>query len=271
MMSSLEYDVGSAMGLAAWTEDATRSIVRGAALGEHGSDVAASADETLVANGLEAGEGSVEQMGADDEWEPPTGEEPLEEPAEEHALPTEDDLDAPTEFDPDSIRIRSTAGSAAEPEPDPDEADGEPYPGDPAGEALGAYEDGVYYEPDEDEYEHFEQPDAEQGGHHRDTPGSEAEEVSRIDADHERDYEEGTVRASTERDWLSEVSGGGGDDTLEWPAVRRRSSGEAAWRPEDSGEEPLDEPRVRHLFPVPDDTDWEIGELDYDRSKTRVT
>src|SRR5205085_11661903 len=75
MMSSRDYDIGSAIGLAAWTEDAARSVVRGAALGEHGSDVAASADETLVASGLEAGEGSAEQMGSDDEWDPPTAEE----------------------------------------------------------------------------------------------------------------------------------------------------------------------------------------------------
>jgi hypothetical protein len=56
------------------------------------------------------------------------------------------------------------------------------------------------------------------------------------------------------RDWLSEV---GRDATLEWPA----SKGER--RPQDR--ERIDTPRVRHLFPVPDDADWEIGELDYDR------
>ena len=29
--------------------------------------------------------------------------------------------------------------------------------------------------------------------------------------------------------------------------------------------ERVDTPRVRHLFPVPDDADWEVRELDYDR------
>ena len=46
MMAGEDFEIGSATGLAAWTEDATRTIVRGAALGEHGSDVAASADES---------------------------------------------------------------------------------------------------------------------------------------------------------------------------------------------------------------------------------
>jgi hypothetical protein len=71
------------------------------------------------------------------------------------------------------------------------------------------------------------------------------------------------VRTSTERDWLSEVSGSDRGETLEWPAPRERSQ-------HDTEEEPLEEPRVRHLFPVPDDADWEIGELDYDRDRTRV-
>ena len=28
--------------------------------------------------------------------------------------------------------------------------------------------------------------------------------------------------------------------------------------------ERVDTPRVRHLFPVPEDADWEVRELDYD-------
>jgi hypothetical protein len=61
------------------------------------------------------------------------------------------------------------------------------------------------------------------------------------------------------RDWLSEVAR---DATLEWPA----SSGER--RPQDR--ERIDTPRVRHLFPVPDDADWDIGELEYDRHRAGV-
>ena len=255
MMSSREYDLGSAMGLAAWTEDAARSIVRGAALGEHGSDVAASADETLVATGLEAGEGSAEQMGEVDEWSPPT--------SEESALEASDEVTVVVP-DPDAIRIRVAQSAAV------DDDSAEPEPAEQAAEPEGAYEDGIYYEGDEEELE-FERPEGEQGGHHPAAPGREAEEAAGIDSDQDETYEEGTVNATTERDWLSEVTDGDGDETLEWPAVRERSPEDADWRAEAEDEEPLEEPRVRHLFPAPDSTDWEIGELDYDRSKTRVS
>jgi hypothetical protein len=223
IMAGRELDIGRSMGLAAWVEDAARAIVRGAALGEHGSDIAASADESLVAGGLEAGEGSVEQMGEDDEWEPPIGGESSEEKTNEVALP-----------DPDAIRIRAGDG------PPPGEEAGEQVVDEPAAERE--YEEGVYYE------------DEGTGGYD----------------DQDDDPEETNVRTSTKPDWLSEVSGEEGDETLEWPApVREDSDGETERR-DPQNEAPLEAPRVRHLFPVPDDTDWEIGELDYDRSSSRV-
>ncbi len=61
------------------------------------------------------------------------------------------------------------------------------------------------------------------------------------------------------RDWLSEVSR---DATLEWPAAEHR-------RPPRE-REPIDTPRVRHLFPVPEDADWEVSELEYGRRRSRV-
>jgi hypothetical protein len=70
---------------------------------------------------------------------------------------------------------------------------------------------------------------------------------------------------------LSEVSDADSGETLEWPApVAKRSREQDEWRRDAKDEEPLEEPRVRHLFPVPDDADWEVGELDYDRDQTRV-
>ena len=60
----------------------------------------------------------------------------------------------------------------------------------------------------------------------------------------------------TGRDWLSEVAR---EATLEWPAA----AGER--RPQDR--ERIDTPRVRHLFPVPDDADWDVSELEYDRRR----
>jgi hypothetical protein len=56
----------------------------------------------------------------------------------------------------------------------------------------------------------------------------------------------------TASDWLDEVTVEGG--TLEWPAGD----------PEIGHRERIDSPRVRHLFQVPEDADWEVRELDYD-------
>jgi hypothetical protein len=59
-------------------------------------------------------------------------------------------------------------------------------------------------------------------------------------------------------DWFS-----AGDGEPEWPAFaspRRK-------RKHDADREPSTD-RVRYLFPVPDATDWEVGELRYERKKS---
>jgi hypothetical protein len=56
----------------------------------------------------------------------------------------------------------------------------------------------------------------------------------------------------TATNWLEEVEVDEGT-TLEW---RRASRSE--------GREPIDTPTVRHLFPVPEDADWQVRELEYD-------
>lgn len=48
-----------AIELAGWTEDGVRRLLRQAALGELGSDLSATADETLIATGLEAGDAEI--------------------------------------------------------------------------------------------------------------------------------------------------------------------------------------------------------------------
>jgi hypothetical protein len=247
MMAGREFDLGSAMGLAAWVEDAARAIVRGSALGEHGSDIAASADESLVATGLEAGEGSVEQMGEIDEWEPPTAEESTDAPPSMIAVP-----------DPDAIRITAAdRGDADDGSEDHEVAEQQP-------EADSAHEEGLYYE-DTAGYDDADDEILDEG------PEDPEDRRDEGPGDYDHNDEEGTVR-TTERDWLSEVSGAEGDETLEWPApVPRRSREETERRREAEDEDLLEAPRVRHLFPVPDDTDWEIGELDYDRSSSRAT
>jgi hypothetical protein len=57
-------------------------------------------------------------------------------------------------------------------------------------------------------------------------------------------------------DWFS---AGGGEP--EWPAFARPR------RNHDADREPSKD-RVRYLFPVPDATDWNVGELTYDRKKS---
>lgn len=67
------------------------------------------------------------------------------------------------------------------------------------------------------------------------------------------------------RDWLSEVSRTG-RPTMEWPAVDyinrpRRNAQSAADR------EPIEPRRTGNLFEVPEDADWSVSELNYDRTR----
>ena len=69
---------------------------------------------------------------------------------------------------------------------------------------------------------------------------------------------EDEIRVTDARDWLEEVEDDARvaveESTLDFPAV----ADDLARR------ERIDTPRVRHLFPVPEDADWGIRELDYD-------
>jgi hypothetical protein len=57
-------------------------------------------------------------------------------------------------------------------------------------------------------------------------------------------------------DWFS-----AGDGEVDWPAFARpRRSREADREPSKD--------RVRYLFPVPDATDWNVGELHYERNRS---
>jgi len=69
---------------------------------------------------------------------------------------------------------------------------------------------------------------------------------------------EDEIRVTDARDWLEEVEDDARvaveESTLDFPAVE----GDVEHR------ERIDTPRVRHLFPVPEDADWEVKELKYD-------
>ncbi len=68
---------------------------------------------------------------------------------------------------------------------------------------------------------------------------------------------EDEIRVTDARDWLEEVEDervAVEESTLDFPAV----ADDLARR------ERIDTPRVRHLFPVPEDADWDVKELKYD-------
>ena len=62
--------------------------------------------------------------------------------------------------------------------------------------------------------------------------------------------------------WLEEVSDPRGGDTIQWPADAERDL---------QHRERVDTPRVRHLFPVPEDADWEVSHLEFEYSRNRVS
>lgn len=61
--------------------------------------------------------------------------------------------------------------------------------------------------------------------------------------------------------WLEEVSDPSGGDTIQWPADSDRDI---------QHREKIDTPRVRHLFPVPEDADWEVSHLEFEYSRNRA-
>ena len=62
--------------------------------------------------------------------------------------------------------------------------------------------------------------------------------------------------------WLEEVSDPSGGDTIQWPADSDRDI---------QHREKVDTPRVRHLFPVPEDADWEVSHLEFEYSRNRLS
>jgi len=90
------------LAIAAWIEEGVRRILRDAALGELGGDLNTAADETLIATGLEAGDGAI--VGADSDWEiPETGE--VEETLSAHHEPRIERVEQRREHDEQETRI----------------------------------------------------------------------------------------------------------------------------------------------------------------------
>jgi hypothetical protein len=97
-------------------------------------------------------------------------------------------------------------------------------------------------EPIVEEEEPIVEPQYEEDPHMEDTRIMEP-----IPAEHE-------IRI-TASDWLEEVDAA--ESTLDFPSIE----GDVTHR------ERIDTPTVRHLFPVPEDADWQVRELNYDRRR----
>jgi hypothetical protein len=162
--------------LAGWAEDGVRRLLLQAALGELGNDLSTTADETLIATGLDAGDAEI-------------------------AFTAAEEIEAVPEF-----RIEQLPSPVAPPEPIAIDSSTE--------------------ETDMDQETRIMEP----------IP---AEDEIKI----------------TATPWLEEVSDARRGDSLEWPAASERDI---------EHRERIDTPRVRHLFPVPEDADWEVSHLEFD-------
>jgi len=196
MMNGLPIE--RAVELATWMEEGTRKLLRQAALGELGSDLSTTADETLIVNGLEGGDAEI------------TVSVPSEAPVEEEPEPEPDFMPEPA-YEEISIE-------AVEPEPSAELQ----LPVDELPEEEYVEQETRIMEP---------------------VP---AEEEIRI----------------TATPWLEEVTDSREGETIDWPADSDRDI---------QHRERIDTPRVRHLFPVPEDADWEVSHLEFDYSRNRVS
>jgi hypothetical protein len=204
MMNGLPIE--RAVELATWIEEGTRKLLRQAALGELGSDLSTTADETLIVNGLEGGDAEITVS--------VQSEAPAAEP--EPALELEEDFAVELEGEPEFRVI-------AQPEPTP-----EP-------EASAELQLPVEELPEE---EYVEQ---------------ETRIMEPVPAEDE-------IRI-TATPWLEEVSDSRAGETIDWPADSDRDI---------QHRERIDTPRVRHLFPVPEDADWEVSHLEFEYSRNRA-
>jgi hypothetical protein len=273
----------SATYLAAWIEDSARHILREAVLGNFGSNLNITAEETLITSGLRGGEGSLSQMGTTAEWDIAGATDPFDpEVAEEDRQEAEIHVLRPVAsngFDPEvEAGVDPLFGSVPEfdPEPLPEplgsgrfesmpeieaalgigenspEQDEVPVSNDApvSGEPSGLEE----FNPFETESQSREEPDApeESGATRLLEPVPDPGEIT-VSASN-------GIGSTLKGDWLSESRPGA---TLEWPSISpERGKRDGVSR----GGHP---PRDPGLFPSPDTTEWSIGELEYHRRPSR--
>ncbi len=187
--------------LAGWAEDGVRRLLLQAALGELGSDLSTTADETLIATGLDGGDAEIAFTAAEEIEAVEEPVEPTEPAAPVEAIRPPEPVESVPEF-----RIEQLPSPVVPPEP---------IAIDSSTEETDMEQDTRIMEP---------------------IP---AEDEIKI----------------TATPWLEEVSDARRGDSLEWPAASERDI---------EHRERIDTPRVRHLFPVPEDADWEVSHLEFD-------
>lgn len=221
--------------LAAWIEDSLRAVLAAAVTGVVGDDLNAAAEEALISHGLESGEGSIAQFGADEEWDG-IPERPVEPGgAEIHVL-------------------RPPTGFTGLPEPELLDEEVSPEP----------------VETREDDTGMIEMPEIERAlgivREDLEAPGEDGELL-------EPSPEPGEIRVTaasgtlgdigdSDRDWLDEAQPG---VTMEWPVPGGRRH-----RSRDHGAEsvgPFSGGRRAEFFPRPEEADWSVSELEYPRRK----
>ena len=222
-------------------EELLRRILKGLATGKLSGNLRAAADEILLAEGLSASHVEQPQMGETAEWrlpDPTTDEEPdLSSIADGH-------------LEGDEFEVQRASDDARV--PDSATRDDETSETNEIGD-LNVRSSG---------------DDRSGGGVRGRRMGEEerTEGTTRIVVDHvelpeimgaESDHRATSHPDRGDRaDWFS-----AGDGDVDWPAFARPR------RNHDAAREPSKD-RVRYLFPVPDATDWNVGELRYERKRS---
>jgi hypothetical protein len=227
-------------------EDLTRAILRDAACGHLGSDLRATADEILLADGLAVGEGEGEQRGGSEEWDLPEENEDDDE-NERDDLDEEDDLDQELDDDdseetPDAleedVEMAPAGVQAAKSEPAAEE------PVSPAGQLWMDVSD-----------------EWQEGSEVRDDEAMQVPEPGgRITIQSRPEPEEDHVFASsqTRREERQTTA----IDTGE--RIHDRFNELLDKRPPESRKVA---DRVAYLFPRPETTEWDVREVSYDRRR----
>lgn len=247
-------------------EDLTRAILKDAACGQLGSDLRATADEILLADGLTVGEGSLDHRGETAEWQPGDSEPEAEaEPAVEGDPEAELEAELVAQSEPEN----ASDGMAEPADPDPELESRRLI----AEQPTQAYViPGIHEEPE---------PEPE--------PAPKPIDLFRASRERIAERAELQVSAPEARSPLEQVSDRNQAVELEEDEVAHRAEAVSSWRaapepprePErsaETGSSPVFEliertraerqsrqERVAELFPRPEPCEWNVRELAYAR------